>query len=297
MRGKNRLKGLLDAETCGQDHAHNLRRMVQFSRLNCNSCRDYHATISYYRLTETSAWSVEQRDRLRDFVHGRIERQFTDDDRFAILIAGVADTSILAACAHTIAKRDAGLLDKTLFSIFDKCPTPLSVCSDFALRYGLEADIHVNDLTAPSRDYSVDAMVLHSVLNFIPANQHRGIIEKAVEWLKPGGELFLWNSLKRDNIRAEIAVRKYESERVHRLLDEHQIALTEDLDDFIQMLERRTRSPSGQPNAHPSPEYFENLFACIGLEPKVFEIVTETQRLPDGTVLERPYLEAIIGKS
>lgn len=292
-----RLDELLDAETCGQDHAHNLRRMVEAARNSCSACRDYHATISYYRLTDTSAWSVEQRGELHDFIQGRIELQFLDSDRFTVLIGGVADTSILAACAHTIAKRDAGLLDKTRFSIFDKCPTPLTVCNDFALKYGLEADIHVNDLTAPNRGYSVDAMVLHSVLNFIPANHHRRIIETAIEWLKPGGELFLWNSLRRENRGAEIAVRKYERDRVHSLLNENHIDLTGDLDDFVQMLERRTHRPSGQPKAHPSFEYFEEIFASIGLEPKVFEIVTETQRLPDGSTLERPYLEAIIAKN
>ncbi len=54
-----------------------------------------------------------------------------------ILIPGSADTGILATAAHAAAVLGQAVLDRCRFTVIDRCPTPLILCSEFGARHHL----------------------------------------------------------------------------------------------------------------------------------------------------------------
>ena len=285
---------ITDPMTCGEDHPYNLALATTYASKLCEMCANYHATISINRITGTSAWSGISRPALVRFISNLPDEGAGSTD---ILIAGAADTSTFATCAHAVAVKSPRHLEATRFHILDKCETPLVLCRDFAHRHNLTAQIGRDDLTDPSRNYSADIVILHSVLNFIPADYHPDVLRNALSWLKPNGRLFFWNDLQRGHEAREKAARKMENERVRQMLADGRLTIGEDRETFLSRLEGRHEKYGISSAARFPASYFKTILAELGAPVVSFDVLDDVRILSDGHELKRPFLQAVLGKN
>jgi hypothetical protein len=215
-----------------------------------------------------------------------------------ILIAGAADTSAFATCAHAVALEGRRQIEATRFHILDKCETPLALCRDFAERHNLTAQIGRDDLTDPSGNYSADTIIMQSVLNYIPTDHHLDVLRTTLSWLKPNGRLFFWNSLQGAPDAREKAARKVDHERVRQMIADGRLTLGEDRETFLSRLEmNQEKHHRISPAARLPASYFKTILAELGASVVSFDILEDVRILFDGHELRRPFLQAVVGKN
>jgi hypothetical protein len=113
-----------------------------------------------------------------------------------IVIAGAADTGILATCAHAVSSLGPDVAARVAYTVIDLCMTPLALCETFARRHGLSVDLHRADLCKMDITIPSDLVVLHSILSYLPATHHHATIRELRRWLKPRGRMLVSNRVR-----------------------------------------------------------------------------------------------------
>jgi SAM-dependent methyltransferase len=101
-----------------------------------------------------------------------------------VLIAGAADTGLLASVARATAGHDIEI------EVVDRCATPIELCRRFAERWSLPAAARVVDL-AELDARGFDLVYANSVLPFIPVERHTDVLARMRRALRRGGHLLL----------------------------------------------------------------------------------------------------------
>jgi SAM-dependent methyltransferase len=101
-----------------------------------------------------------------------------------MLIAGAADTGLLASVARAAAGHDVEI------EVVDRCATPIELCRRFAERWSLPVAARVVDL-AELDARGFDLVYANSVLPFIPAGRRSDLLTRMRQALRPGGHLLL----------------------------------------------------------------------------------------------------------
>jgi len=157
----------------------------------CGSCANYHI----YWPARRAAGIVGGSDADRNALIGnacRLARSFASgpDRKFDILIAGAADTGILAAIAEGVNRAGGrNLLHRTRFCIVDLCRTPLQLCLDYGEERELDVSVECADLSSFSPFLQFDLITAHSVLAFFPPPARSGVFARMAGWLSADGRL------------------------------------------------------------------------------------------------------------
>jgi hypothetical protein len=180
-----------------EDLEENLRLAEALAPTHCSGCNGYHLERVRRRVA-APADALDRRDMmalLRDWLEIRGVHATEPAD---ILIAGSADTNLLATCAEALS--DAGA---ARYAILDRCRTPLALCEAFVRRHGLEARTLQLDLGSPEGAFAVDVIVVHSLLRFLPRPAHLGTMVALRRWLKPGGAIVFSHRLMAESQRTD----------------------------------------------------------------------------------------------
>lgn len=101
-----------------------------------------------------------------------------------VLLSGAADTGLAALVLRALGA--AGVRPQIVLA--DRCATTLEQNRRFAAQIGARFEVHHGDLAgldcAP-----VDAVVMHSILHFIPPEARASVVASWARVLRPGGEL------------------------------------------------------------------------------------------------------------
>jgi hypothetical protein len=192
------LPPLLDPVTCGEDLAQLASRMTEIAPDHCAGCSEYHIRFAVTRCVSPFDKSVAV-DRALIIRHIRevlSKRAGLSPDPLSILIVGASDTGVLATCAHAAATLGSSLLSRCRFTVLDRCPSPLLLCSEFADRHGLRLRTVEADLANLGENFPADLIICHSSLRFRERRGQIGLLKKIDSWLAPLGRIILSQSLR-----------------------------------------------------------------------------------------------------
>jgi hypothetical protein len=189
---------LLDPRTCGEDLPAMASRMSELAPMLCRDCADYHLRFAITRCVSPFDKSVAVDRallirRIQDILAGPAQSSSASVN---ILIAGAADTGVLATCAHATAALGERLLLRCRFIVFDRCRSPLALCAEFAARHGLRLRTVEADLTTVNEDFAADLIVCHSFLRFLDRPGQIDLLKKFDDWLRPEGAIVVSQSIR-----------------------------------------------------------------------------------------------------
>jgi hypothetical protein len=208
---------LSDPVTFGEDLAGNLQRVLEIAPEHCRDCADYHIRCVAHRATGERFGIDFDRPELVALLEDLAGRRLAEQPgRLDIVIAGSADTGVLATVAHAVSLLGEAALARCRFTVLDLCPTPLLLCRHFAGEHGLDLACAAVDLTAPGEKFPADILVMHSVFRFIDGSLQPAVLKELGSWLKPGGAMVFSNRIKTrtsEEERADLASRGGRNER------------------------------------------------------------------------------------
>jgi hypothetical protein len=159
----------------------------------CMGCANYHIYWPARRAAGIVGGSDADRAALVSGVM-RIARSFDPaaDRTFAILVAGAADTGILAAVVEALfLSGGRELLERASFCVVDRCETPLRLCQEYAGKHAIAVTTERADLSSYSPASPFDLVVVHSVLAFFPQPARAGMLARMGGWLCGSGQILL----------------------------------------------------------------------------------------------------------
>jgi hypothetical protein len=244
---------------CTEDLAQLAAAQYRIAEELCDTCRNYHALWPYHRIAGMVAGAQGGASGVE-----RLLRQAFADGRRKLLIAGAADTGLLALAARVGAPYDIDIV------VLDRCRTPLELCRQFAQRWSLRAQTLQKDLTDLDISAGFDIVLASSVLTFVAPERRVDVLCRLREALRPGGTLLHVFSVSA-RVSGE-AMPEYRADYSGRMLAEMErlgIPLPETAEMFTQRLEHYARDFQSNQGAFGDPEQVLSLHRDAG-----FAIVT-----------------------
>jgi SAM-dependent methyltransferase len=144
-----------------------------------HGCGPYHRAWSMIRLlTKNSALPAGGA-----FIADGLQRA-ASGGRCRVLLAGAADTGLVALVLNAFRAREI----EPEIVLADRCATTIEQNRLFARHLGMRFELHRCDISALTCR-PVDAVVMHSFLNFLPVPARQAMIDALARALRPGGLL------------------------------------------------------------------------------------------------------------
>jgi SAM-dependent methyltransferase len=222
------------------------------ARRLCGVCQNFHLIWPLLRLAQASGGDVEA-----PAVCATLNRLLLRPGQ-RILIAGAADTGLLAVVARAAA---AGID----IVVLDRCETPLELCNRFAKRWALPIETMHLDLMKLSIESRFDVVFAHSLLQFIPAENRVDVLFRLRRSLRPDGRLvlvFRTSARIEDNLLTEYRD-SYPKHLIERLAAAN-VALPESPDDFRRRAQAYAEERRSREGAHASRADVEQMLEVAG---------------------------------
>lgn len=171
---------MLDEAGCQEDLPRLAAESFELSKPLCRGCGQVHAVWPYIRLARASTGVELPSSHLQSVLTALIA-----EDRRRILIAGAADTGLLALLARAGASRDLEIV------VLDRCETPLALCRRWAARSSQRIATLREDLRDLGTTACFDLVLVHGTLHFIAAAERLDVLARLRRSLADGGHLVL----------------------------------------------------------------------------------------------------------
>ena len=152
----------------------------ELSKSLCRTCGQVHALWPYIRLARASTGVEPPSSYLQSLLTALIA-----DGRRRLLVAGAADTGLLALVTRVDAGRNADIV------VLDRCETPLALCRRWAARVPHPIVTLHQDLRDLNEAQLFDLVLVHGTLHFIAAPERPDVLAWLRRSLAPGGRLVL----------------------------------------------------------------------------------------------------------
>lgn len=292
-----RAPSLLDPASCGEDLQHNARRFSVLAPQHCSGCADYHIRSAVHRCAGPPK-SVFDRPELIQLMRKIIEDASRRSDRMIdIVIAGSADTAVLATSAHAAVTLGAPILARCRFTVIDSCETPLLVCAEFAEIHGLHFQARHGDLLSASKPCDADLIVTHSIFRFIDRADQAPLLKRLGSWLAPQGRLVFSNRILLDDegaeARDEIRKRTAANKAAKEALATGVLQLPKAI---LGRLDRSIADGAGRPGEFRSLAEVEALIRQSGLSEISVESLAWEFAIGPGDLMRRKRVLAMLGR-
>jgi hypothetical protein len=165
-----------------EDLAANLRLAEKLAPTHCAGCGGYHLARARRRASAGTPDTLDRGEMVRLLRDWTMHRPLAGAGSLEIVMVGSADTNLLAIAAEAVSA-----LAPTRYTVLDRCRTPLAMCEAFARQHGLEVVTRQFDIGATQGEFSADAVIVHSLLRFLPRSVHLSSMSAMRRWLNPGG--------------------------------------------------------------------------------------------------------------
>ena len=146
----------------------------------CSACREMHALWPYIRLAGAWLGGEASSPRLISALADCLA-----DGRRKVLIAGAADTGLLALTAR------AGGTQRPDIAVLDRCATPIEACRRLAATWSLPIETMRVDMTELDSPPRFDIVLVHGTLHFIAAERQAEALVRLRRAMRPAGRLVL----------------------------------------------------------------------------------------------------------
>ncbi|MBA4096922.1 MAG: hypothetical protein C0484_09170 [Rhodospirillum sp.] len=167
-----------------EDLEANLQLAEELAPTHCAGCGGYHLARARRRPTSGTPDALDRDEMVRLLRAWAVDRPLSGTEPLEVVIVGSADTNLLAMAAEAVAD-----LSPARYTVLDRCRTPLALCEAFARQHGLEIVTRPFDMGAPDEAFPADAIIVHSLLRFLPQSVHLAGMAAMKRWLKPGGTI------------------------------------------------------------------------------------------------------------
>ena len=292
------INALLDPLNCGEDLVQNANRVAELAPNLCLDCTDYHIRRAVQRAAGVRLSVAHDRAKIIRLVFDFLTT-FPPEDQtpISIVIPGSADTGILSTCAHTAASLGLVMLNRCKFTVIDRCPTPLTLCRDFAERYGISLETCQGDLNSPTFSFEADLVVVHSLLRFIAPDSQVELMRMFGSWLGPRGRIIFSNAIRSGDsseTRAETRKHEFVNRLVDQLVDSNALNIRESRHDLRSRLRRSMDEGLARPGEVRTPNEATALFEKAGLKEISKEILLDEIELGPGSSISRQRLLAVL---
>jgi SAM-dependent methyltransferase len=222
----------------------------------CESCRDLHALWPYIRLSRSSTGleseGSELEVTLRELIGGGLRR---------ILIAGSADTGLLALVARAGADRGAEI------TVLDICESPLELCRRLASQWSMQIETRRRDLLELDDRREFDLVLVHGTLHFLSADGRLCALTHIQRALRPKGRLVLmFNTSKPSTVDIDDNFHIGYAETVLSELKRLRIALPDNETTIRERLAAHSRRRQLREGAFAEPADAERLLETAGFK-------------------------------
>jgi hypothetical protein len=142
---------------------------------HCRSCNEMHVVWPYVRLTREGSDDASQ--------IAAMLKEFAVVGRRSLLIAGAADTGLLALAAN--AARGAR------FAVLDRCQVPLELCRRQARAWSIPVETVHQDLASLDLPGKFQVVLAHGTLPYLASEHHVDVLVRLRRALCPSGRLVL----------------------------------------------------------------------------------------------------------
>ena len=283
-----------DSDMFGEDLAEASQRALEIAPLHCGACLDYHMLFPLKRHLGGLA-NIPDRSRLVASIGELLsERAAEGEGGIDVVIAGAADSGLLAVCAHAAERALGEAKGRVRFTVVDRCMTPLTLCQDYARRNEVELELHAADLVSTPAIFPADIVVLHSLFSFIAPEHHRPMLEKFAAWLKPNGRIVFSTELRsRKNRGSHEARRKLRAENVRAGVASGAFVVKEPLADFHKRLES-VRSRPSHASEFEHADSVTDLFDRAGTVVVSNELIADKFEQENGEAINRERIVAVL---
>jgi hypothetical protein len=290
---------LLDPETCGEDLGQLAARMAEIAPVLCVDCAEYHVKFAMTRCSAPGKSIAVDRPLLIE----RIQRILADSSRSSegllyIVIAGAADTGILATAAHAAAMLGREIKARCRFIVLDRCRSPLTLCAEFAERHGLHVETAQVDLPADAVRFDADIIIAHSFLRFMDRNRQTVLLRKFDSWLKPGGRVIVSQSIRpagQAHLAAEARRLQHSLAEAQAAVSKGEIAIAEDAARLLRRMHESGRAYLVQPGEIGSAEELRDLMLGAGLREYSIDVMARELASAGNSTFERVRVVAVFG--
>ncbi|MEM7442356.1 MAG: class I SAM-dependent methyltransferase [Pseudomonadota bacterium] len=257
-----------------EDIAAQAQRAFDQASETCAGCLSYHGVWGYQRLARQNSGLDGDRAQLEPLIAPLIASGQT-----RVLIAGCADTGQLAMVLRAASGRDLEV------TIIDRCETPLALCRGFAAQHGVPVSTRVGDIGDLSNVGTIDLILAHSVLSFLPDDQVFPVVQSFANALSPNGHLVMTTALSRTKPPIDPSVF---ADRILAAMDKHGLETPTEKNAFCNLLADYARGRQTRGAPFSSVREVTALLLRAGM---VVEQLIDNKRgtsyLANGTVSER----------
>jgi hypothetical protein len=172
-----------------------LERTLELAPIYCTDCEDMHVKWVRHRVeNDRSSFYTFHPELVGAVVEavGLLHRR--GKDRLRIMIAGAADTGLLALCAHVVSLQKAFPADSVHFHVVDRCRTPLILCEEFAARHGLSVTTCHSLIPDGDSGLGGNLILGSSLLRFFPPERQPRVLEYLAAQHEPG-DVFVYGHI------------------------------------------------------------------------------------------------------
>lgn len=298
---RRQFPSLLDPVSCGEDLPHNAARFSELAPQHCSGCADYHIRSAVHRCAGPPKSIVFDRPELVPLIGEIIEDASMRSGRtIEIVIAGSADTAVLATAAHAAAMLGVKVLNRCRFTVLDRCMTPLIVCEEFSARHGLRFRAQKSDLTSASQPCRADLILVHSIFRFIPHADQAALLRRLGSWLGQDGRLILSNRILLEDAAAEaegeIRKRSAANQAAEDALAQGLLRLPESAEATLGRLKRAIADGAGRPGEFRSLAEVQVLIRQTGLVEISAQSLAWEFAIGPGDVMRRKRVIAVLSR-
>ena len=292
------INALLDPLNCGEDLVQNANRVAELAPSLCLGCTDYHIRRAVQRAAGVRLSVAHDRAKIIRLVFDFLTT-FPPEEQtpISIVIPGSADTGILSTCAHAAASLGLAMLNRCRFTVIDRCPTPLTLCREFAERYGISLETCEGDFNSPAFSFEADLVVVHSLLRFIAPDSQVELMRMFGSWLGRRGRIIFSNAIRSGDSsekRAETRKHEFVNRLVDQLVDSNALNIRESRHDLRSRLRRSMDEGLARPGEVRTPDEAIILFKKAGLKVISKEILLDEIELGPGSSISRQRFLAVL---
>jgi hypothetical protein len=183
----------------GESLEHLSNRLKELTPIHCVECGEAHMKWVRHRTSEEKgSFLLHFPELAGSLFHGVKLLKSQGAERLDIMVAGCADTGLLALCAHIARHQRAFPQIRVRFHLLDKCQTPLILCEEFAALHDLAVTTRLCRIPRDDPGFSANLILADSLLRFFPSEEQVGVIQYLARHQEPRGVLVYGQILARD---------------------------------------------------------------------------------------------------